>query len=73
VNGSVDGIYHGGRSGMGHERHGAGSHVAFLDGHVAFMSAERFENVMRAEPRHLVQVQRPIIWPGAVPPEAVRE
>jgi prepilin-type N-terminal cleavage/methylation domain-containing protein/prepilin-type processing-associated H-X9-DG protein len=64
---------HGGRSGMGHERHGTGSLVAFIDGHVAFVPASRFCRTLFIEPgsRREVAVQFPIISPEAVPPTAV--
>jgi prepilin-type N-terminal cleavage/methylation domain-containing protein/prepilin-type processing-associated H-X9-DG protein len=59
---------HGGRSGMGHERHGDGSNIAFFDGHVRFLRADAF--VRRTEQRdgQDVHVQRPIIAPDGEPP-----
>jgi prepilin-type N-terminal cleavage/methylation domain-containing protein/prepilin-type processing-associated H-X9-DG protein len=61
-------VYHGGRSGMGHERHGDGSNIAFFDGHVRFLRADAF--VSRTEPRgdQQVMIQRPIIAPAGEPP-----
>jgi prepilin-type N-terminal cleavage/methylation domain-containing protein/prepilin-type processing-associated H-X9-DG protein len=57
--------YHGGHSGAGHERHIAGSNLAFVDGHARYMPADRF--LCRIQGEHLVQ--RPIIWPDAVSPD----
>jgi prepilin-type N-terminal cleavage/methylation domain-containing protein/prepilin-type processing-associated H-X9-DG protein len=75
----VSDFFHGGRSGRGHERHSAGSQVAFLDGHVAYLAADRFENRVRLlkNPQsgrlNPVLVQRPVVSPLAVPPEAEPE
>jgi prepilin-type N-terminal cleavage/methylation domain-containing protein/prepilin-type processing-associated H-X9-DG protein len=66
--------YHGGRSESGHERHRAGSYVAFLDGHVAFLRAERFHRRWRREattpdgPTRKVLEQWPLVSPEAVLP-----
>jgi prepilin-type N-terminal cleavage/methylation domain-containing protein len=62
--------YHGGRSGMGHERHGAGSFVAFFDGHVALIPADHFTCRLAPMPgsNRRVSVQWPIISPDAIPP-----
>jgi prepilin-type N-terminal cleavage/methylation domain-containing protein/prepilin-type processing-associated H-X9-DG protein len=61
--------FHGGRSGKGHERHGDGSNIAYMDGHVRFLRADAFvsrpERPFSRDPR----VQRPIISPYGVPPE----
>jgi prepilin-type N-terminal cleavage/methylation domain-containing protein/prepilin-type processing-associated H-X9-DG protein len=72
LNGFRDEPRHGGRSGMGHERHGTGSLIAYVDGHVAFMPALRFYSVTVFVPRGFIWVQRPVISEKAVPPEAVR-
>jgi prepilin-type processing-associated H-X9-DG protein len=69
VSGLANWVYHGGRDGSGHERHREGSHVAFLDGHVAFLPATRFYSATRFEAIGPVEIQRPIVWPEAVPPE----
>jgi prepilin-type processing-associated H-X9-DG protein len=57
-----------GRSGRGEERHGEGSNVVFVDGHVAFVSASRFleRNEVRSGARVLVQY--PIFQPTAAAP-----
>jgi prepilin-type processing-associated H-X9-DG protein len=66
-------IFHGGRSGMGHERHGTGSYIAYFDGHVGFMPATRFYREAgsvtdAAGKHHALLVERPILSPTAVPP-----
>jgi prepilin-type N-terminal cleavage/methylation domain-containing protein/prepilin-type processing-associated H-X9-DG protein len=52
----------------GAERHGTGSNIAFVDGHVKFISADRFLD--RKETREGVgyRVQFPLFDPRAVPP-----
>lgn len=62
--------HHGGRSGMGHERHGTGSFVAFHDGHVAHIPADRFVHTTAVRPgsNRRISVQWPLISPDAVPP-----
>jgi prepilin-type N-terminal cleavage/methylation domain-containing protein/prepilin-type processing-associated H-X9-DG protein len=68
-------LFHGGRSGRGHERHGAGSFIAFLDGHVQFLAARRFSRspwALVTDPggrAHRESVQRPLTSLGAVPLE----
>lgn len=72
----VSDYFHGGRSGRGQERHGGGSQIAYLDGHVAYLAAERFENRiwLGKDPQtgrlNPVLLQRPVVSPLAVPPEA---
>jgi prepilin-type N-terminal cleavage/methylation domain-containing protein/prepilin-type processing-associated H-X9-DG protein len=63
--------HHGGRSGMGHERHGASSNVAFMDGHVAFIPADRFYRDWVTLPgsRRKLSVQWPLVSPGALLPD----
>jgi prepilin-type N-terminal cleavage/methylation domain-containing protein/prepilin-type processing-associated H-X9-DG protein len=61
-------VMHGGRSGMGHERHQEGSNVACIDGHVRYLRADAFVNRTETRDGRDVTVQRPIIAPGAVPP-----
>jgi prepilin-type N-terminal cleavage/methylation domain-containing protein len=64
-------VLHGGRSGAGHERHGADSLIAFVDGHEGFVPAARLYNGSRllATSGRQVGVQWPVISPEAVPPE----
>jgi prepilin-type processing-associated H-X9-DG protein len=62
-------IQHGGRSGAGHERHGDGSNIAYMDGHVGFLRADAFVNRPEYPNSQVPQVQRPIISPWGVPPE----
>ena len=62
-------VCHGGRSGMGHERHGDGSNIAFMDGHVRFLRADAFVSEIEERDGHTVPVQRPIMAPDGVPPE----
>jgi hypothetical protein len=67
-------VFHGGRSGMGHERHGAGSCVAYFDGHVGFLPAARFSwsSTTVTDPpgrHHTLLIERPLLSPKAVPPE----
>ena len=67
-------VFHGGRSGMGHERHGAGSYIAYFDGHVGFLPAGRFYREVRyvtdaAGRKHPLLVERPLLSPAAVEPE----
>lgn len=61
-------VYHGGRSGMGHERHMDGSNIAFMDGHVHFLRADAFVNETVQQGGRWVSVQRPIMAPDAEPP-----
>lgn len=60
-------VLHGGRSGLGHERHGDGSNVAFMDGHVRFLHASAFVNRTEERDGQTVPVQRPIVSPDGVP------
>jgi prepilin-type processing-associated H-X9-DG protein len=60
---------HGGRAGMGHERHGDGSNIAYLDGHVHFLRADAFVSRPETREGHTVMVQRPILLPDGVPPD----
>jgi prepilin-type N-terminal cleavage/methylation domain-containing protein/prepilin-type processing-associated H-X9-DG protein len=62
-------VMHGGRSGLGHERHNDGSNIAYVDGHVRFLRADAF--VSRTEKRdgRTVVIQRPIIAPDGLPPD----
>jgi len=62
-------VLHGGRSGMRHERHGDGSNIAFMDGHVRFLRADAFVNRTEARDGQVVTVQRPIVAPDGVAPE----
>ena len=62
-------VFHGGRSGMAHERHGDGSNIAFMDGHVRFLRADAFVNREEKRGGQKVTVQRPILSPYGVPPE----
>jgi prepilin-type N-terminal cleavage/methylation domain-containing protein/prepilin-type processing-associated H-X9-DG protein len=62
-------VYHGGRSGMGHERHNDGSNIAFMDGHVRFLHANDFVNRTEWHDGQPVSVQRPIIAPDGQPPD----
>jgi prepilin-type N-terminal cleavage/methylation domain-containing protein/prepilin-type processing-associated H-X9-DG protein len=62
-------VCHGGRSGMGHERHGDGSNIAYMDGHVHFLRADAFVNRSETRDGQRVSVQRPIIDPEGAPPE----
>jgi prepilin-type N-terminal cleavage/methylation domain-containing protein/prepilin-type processing-associated H-X9-DG protein len=64
-----DVYHHGGRSGMGHERHGDGANIAFMDGHVHFMRADAFVREPGQRNGKEVSIQRPIIAPDAVPPD----
>jgi prepilin-type N-terminal cleavage/methylation domain-containing protein/prepilin-type processing-associated H-X9-DG protein len=58
-----------GRSGRGEERHLGGSNVAFVDGHVRFVSASRFLERREVRNGFGVLVQYPIFEPTAVPPQ----
>jgi len=61
--------YHGGHSGAGHERHTAGSNLAYVDGHVHYMAADMF--LCRPQ-RHGLQIyywERPLIRPDALIPD----
>jgi len=60
---------HGGRSGMGHERHGDGSNIAFFDGHVRFLRADAFVSRVRRQDDRDIPVQRPIMAPNGEPPD----
>jgi prepilin-type N-terminal cleavage/methylation domain-containing protein/prepilin-type processing-associated H-X9-DG protein len=62
-------VFHGGRSGRGHERHGAGSNIAYMDGHVRFLRADAFVNRSEERNGQIVTVQRPIMAPDGVPPD----
>jgi len=62
-------VYHGGRSGMGHERHGDGSNIAFMDGHVRFLHADQFVNRTDWHNYQPYSVQRPIMAPDGQPPD----
>jgi hypothetical protein len=72
-------IFSGGRSGRGQERHGDGSFIAYLDGHMGFLPAARFYRGLHFRETdssgegETVLVQRPILSPAAVPPETVGE
>jgi prepilin-type N-terminal cleavage/methylation domain-containing protein/prepilin-type processing-associated H-X9-DG protein len=52
----------------GEERHGDGSHVAFVDGHVRFLAAGQFLQRKEVRDGAGVLVQHPIVRPTAVPP-----
>jgi prepilin-type N-terminal cleavage/methylation domain-containing protein/prepilin-type processing-associated H-X9-DG protein len=62
-------VYHGGRAGMGHERHGDGSNIAFFDGHVRFLRADAFVNRLGQRDGQDVSVQRPLMAPDGEPPD----
>jgi prepilin-type processing-associated H-X9-DG protein len=69
-------VFHGGRSGMGHERHEAGSNIAYFDGHVGYLPAAQFYcrtlTVTDSSGKHRSQlIERPLLSPRAVPPEEV--
>src|SRR5262249_24082540 len=57
--------FHGGHSGAGQERHIAGSNLAYVDGHVQYLPADRF----LCRPTGKTVVQRPIIFPDALTPD----
>jgi prepilin-type N-terminal cleavage/methylation domain-containing protein/prepilin-type processing-associated H-X9-DG protein len=59
------GDYHGGHSGAGQERHIAGSNLAYVDGHVQYMAADRFSCRWQGK----IGRERPIIWPESLSPE----
>jgi prepilin-type N-terminal cleavage/methylation domain-containing protein len=59
------GDFHGGHSGTNHERHIAGSILCYVDGHAAYMPANRFT----CRPSGKTMVERPLIWPESIPPE----
>jgi prepilin-type processing-associated H-X9-DG protein len=61
--------FHGGHSGAGHERHTAGSNLAYVDGHVQYLPAERFLCRQERRGTTVVTLQRPIIAPNALTPE----
>jgi prepilin-type N-terminal cleavage/methylation domain-containing protein/prepilin-type processing-associated H-X9-DG protein len=52
----------------GEERHGNGSNVAFVDGHVRHLQADRFLHRKEVRAGVGVVVQYPVVWPAAVPP-----
>ena len=54
---------------MAHERHGDGSNIAFMDGHVRFLRADAFVNREEERSGQKVTVQRPILSPYGVPAE----
>jgi prepilin-type N-terminal cleavage/methylation domain-containing protein/prepilin-type processing-associated H-X9-DG protein len=58
-----------GRSGQGEERHGDGSNVVFVDGHVRFIQSSRFLQRKEVRDGFGVLVQYPIYDPKAVPPD----
>jgi prepilin-type N-terminal cleavage/methylation domain-containing protein/prepilin-type processing-associated H-X9-DG protein len=62
-------VMHGGRSGLGHERHNDGSNIAYMDGHVRFLRADAFVNRTETRVGQVVTVQRPIMAPDGVLPE----
>ena len=53
---------------VGEERHTNGSNVAFCDGHVQFIPADRFLDRKEVRDGFGVRVQYPIFIPTAVPP-----
>jgi prepilin-type N-terminal cleavage/methylation domain-containing protein/prepilin-type processing-associated H-X9-DG protein len=61
--------YHGGHSGAGHERHTAGSNIAYVDGHVAYMPAARFLCRPLFRGVRVYYQERPLIRPDALTPE----
>jgi prepilin-type N-terminal cleavage/methylation domain-containing protein/prepilin-type processing-associated H-X9-DG protein len=68
IAGSIS-VFHGGRSGAGHERHGDGSNIAYMDGHVRYLRADAFVSRTERREGRDVLVQRPIMAPSGVPPE----
>jgi prepilin-type N-terminal cleavage/methylation domain-containing protein/prepilin-type processing-associated H-X9-DG protein len=62
-------VFHGGRSGMGHERHGDGSNIAYMDGHVRFLPATAFVNHTQTRDGQTVMIQRPVMSPNGAPPD----
>jgi prepilin-type processing-associated H-X9-DG protein len=60
-------VMHGGRSGVGHERHTDGTNIAYMDGHVKYMRADAFESRTERRDGRTVVIQRPIIAPDALP------
>jgi prepilin-type N-terminal cleavage/methylation domain-containing protein/prepilin-type processing-associated H-X9-DG protein len=52
----------------GEERHTNGSNVAFVDGHVQFIQADRFVDRKEVRDGFGVYVQYPIVKPNSVPP-----
>jgi prepilin-type N-terminal cleavage/methylation domain-containing protein/prepilin-type processing-associated H-X9-DG protein len=58
-----------GRSGRGEERHGDGTNVAFVDGHVRYVPANRFLERREVRNGFGVRVQYPIFEMTAVPPQ----
>jgi prepilin-type N-terminal cleavage/methylation domain-containing protein/prepilin-type processing-associated H-X9-DG protein len=52
----------------GEERHGSGSNVAFWDGHVKFIQADRFLYRKEVRDGFGVTVEWPIVEPSSVPP-----
>lgn len=63
------GGYHGGHSGEGHERHTNGSNIAYVDGHVRYLPADRFYCRIVRRGNQIRFVERPLIRPDALTPE----
>jgi prepilin-type N-terminal cleavage/methylation domain-containing protein/prepilin-type processing-associated H-X9-DG protein len=63
------GGYHGGHSGEGQERHTKGSNIAYVDGHVQYLPADRFYCRTELRGRQTLHVERPLIRPDAITPE----
>jgi prepilin-type N-terminal cleavage/methylation domain-containing protein/prepilin-type processing-associated H-X9-DG protein len=61
--------YHGGHSGEGDERHTAGSNLAYVDGHVQYMPADRFLCRVLRRGRLTFYQERPLIRPDALTPD----
>jgi prepilin-type processing-associated H-X9-DG protein len=53
----------------GEERHGTGSNIAFADGHVRFLAADRFLKRKEVRDGTGVVVEYPIVNPSAVLPQ----
>jgi prepilin-type N-terminal cleavage/methylation domain-containing protein/prepilin-type processing-associated H-X9-DG protein len=66
-----EGGYHGGHSESRHERHTKGSNLAYVDGHVQYMTSDRFLCRVERIAGQTVYIERPIIRPDAVLPEEV--
>jgi prepilin-type N-terminal cleavage/methylation domain-containing protein/prepilin-type processing-associated H-X9-DG protein len=52
----------------GEERHGSGANVAFVDGHVKFIQADKFIYQKEVRDGFGVTVEWPLVEPGTVPP-----